>query len=185
MAGLDRDGVALSEIAANSLEVDVGDALELTMGDGTPRALTVMAVYGRGLGFADLVMDHDVVAAHVDNPLSSSVLVELTKGAATRELHQIVNDYPGVRVMSPAQATASLDRQHQADAQVNYVALGLVVAFTTIAVVNTLAMSTADRSREFALLQLVGATRRQVRRMLVLGWAQRSRWPRWPCSARA
>ncbi|WP_147945375.1 FtsX-like permease family protein [Microbispora hainanensis] len=46
--------------------------------------------------------------------------------------------------------------------------MGLIIAFSAIAVVNTLAMSTTDRSRELALLRLVGATRRQVLRMLRL-----------------
>lgn len=44
--------------------------------------------------------------------------------------------------------------------------MGLVLAFTAIAVVNTLAMSTAERFREFAMLRLAGAKRRQVLRML-------------------
>lgn len=48
----------------------------------------------------------------------------------------------------------------------NYLALGLIVAFAGIAMVNTLAMAVAGRSRELALLRLAGATRRQVLRML-------------------
>ncbi len=43
--------------------------------------------------------------------------------------------------------------------------MGLIIAFTAIAVVNTLAMATAERS-PFALLRLIGTTRRQVLRML-------------------
>ncbi|NUR90651.1 MAG: ABC transporter permease, partial [Nonomuraea sp.] len=50
--------------------------------------------------------------------------------------------------------------------EVNYVAMGLIIAFCAIAVVNTLAMSTSARSRELALLRLVGTTRRQLLRML-------------------
>ncbi|MFC6931510.1 FtsX-like permease family protein [Actinomadura yumaensis] len=46
--------------------------------------------------------------------------------------------------------------------------MGLIIAFTAIAVVNTLAMATSDRAREFALLRLVGTTRRQLFRMLGL-----------------
>jgi putative ABC transport system permease protein len=44
----------------------------------------------------------------------------------------------------------------------------LVLAFTAIAVVNTLAMTTSERVREFAQLRLAGAGRRQVLRMLRL-----------------
>jgi putative ABC transport system permease protein len=41
----------------------------------------------------------------------------------------------------------------------------MIFAFTSIAVVNTLVMLALRRGRELALLQLVGATRRQVRSM--------------------
>ncbi|MFF8193089.1 FtsX-like permease family protein [Streptomyces bobili] len=44
--------------------------------------------------------------------------------------------------------------------------MALVLAFTAIAVVNTLAMAVSERVREFALLRLAGATRRQVLGML-------------------
>src|SRR5262249_45479342 len=48
------------------------------------------------------------------------------------------------------------------------VIMGLIIAFTAIAIVNTLAMATAERSGEFALLRLIGTTRRQILRMLRL-----------------
>lgn len=44
--------------------------------------------------------------------------------------------------------------------------MGLIIAFTGIAVVNTLVMATSARGREFALLRLVGMTRKQILRML-------------------
>ena len=43
--------------------------------------------------------------------------------------------------------------------------VAIVFAFTAIAVVNTLMMIALHRSRELALLRLVGATTRQVRAM--------------------
>ena len=39
------------------------------------------------------------------------------------------------------------------------IVLGLIIAFTAIAVVNTLVMATSARRREFAALRLVGAGR--------------------------
>ncbi|MBV6699141.1 FtsX-like permease family protein [Kitasatospora aureofaciens] len=44
--------------------------------------------------------------------------------------------------------------------------LGLLVCFAAVSTVNTLVALTADRRREFALLRLVGGTRRQLLRML-------------------
>ncbi|GAA0371109.1 ABC transporter permease [Actinoallomurus spadix] len=159
--GLDAGTIAVSGTAADRLGVHVGDTIRMTLGDGTPFAPRVIAVYGRGLGFGDLTVAHDLLAAHVDDPRADTVLVAGPAGADA--LRSAVRHYPAVTVLD--QATLSKDRA-AAGAEVNYVAMGLIIAFTAIAVVNTLAMATADRARELALLRLVGTTRRQVMRML-------------------
>lgn len=141
-----------------------GGALSLTLGDGVPVRLTVVAVYARGLGFGDLTLAHDLVARHVDNPLATSVLVRTTR--TQTELATTLREFPAVRVLAPARAESIQAERRQANAEVNHLAMGLVLAFTAIAVVNTLAMSVSERVREFAMLRLAGATRRQVLRML-------------------
>ncbi|PJM94386.1 ABC transporter permease [Streptomyces sp. CB01373] len=164
---LDRltDGtVAVSELAAGRLHLKPGSTLKLTLGDGTPATLTVAAVYTKGLGFGDLTFTHDLVARHVDNPLATSVLVSTPR--TQTQMSTALRDFPGVRVVSPQTADHLQAKQQQANAEVNYLAMGLVLAFTAIAVVNTLTMSVSERVREFALLRLAGATRRQVLRML-------------------
>ncbi|WP_371783703.1 ABC transporter permease [Streptosporangium subroseum] len=155
---LGEDTVAVSE----KLGFEVGDRIGLTLGDGTPATLKVIATYTRNLGFGDLTLARGLVAAHVDNPLSDTVLVA---GSSAAGLAKALRNFPGVMVMD--QATVAAERE-QAGAEINYVAMGLIIAFTLIAVVNTLAMATSDRAREFALLRLVGTTRRQILRMLRL-----------------
>ncbi len=161
---LTNNTVAVSELAAEQLHLEPGSTLKLTLGDGTPATLTVAAVYARGLGFGDLTMAHELVARHVDNPLAATVLVSTSR--SQEELAAAVRKFPGVRVVSPADADSLQAARQQANAEVNYFAMGLVLAFTAIAVVNTLAMSISERVREFALLRLAGATRRQVLGML-------------------
>ncbi|MGW1778411.1 FtsX-like permease family protein [Streptomyces sp. NPDC002143] len=156
--------VAVSELAADQLHLAPGSNLKLTLGDGTPATLTVAAVYARGLGFGDLTFAHDLVARHVDNPLSASLLVSTAR--TQTQLSTTLREFPGLAVISPAVADSVQAERQQANAEVNLLAMGLVLAFTAIAVVNTLAMSVAEGVREFALLRLAGATRRQVLRML-------------------
>ncbi|MCJ0869258.1 ABC transporter permease [Streptomyces sp. AP-93] len=164
LAGFGEKGVAVSDLAADQLGLKPGSPLSLTLGDGTPVTLTVSAVYARGLGFGDVTLPHGLVAAHVDDPLASSVLVA---GPAAREvLASAVREYPGVAVLSAAEADGARAERQAAGAEINLLAMGLVLAFTAIAVANTLAMSTGERLREFAMLRLAGATRRQVRGML-------------------
>ncbi|MFD5080141.1 ABC transporter permease [Streptomyces sp. NPDC058371] len=161
---LNNTTVAVSELAADQLHLKPGSSLKLTLGDGTPVRLTVAAVYARGLGFGDLTFAHDLVARHVDNPLATSVLVRTAR--TQTQLATTLRKFPGVQVLAPAAADSIQAERRQANAEVNYLAMGLVLAFTAIAVVNTLAMSVSERIREFAMLRLAGATRRQVLRML-------------------
>ncbi|RGA05911.1 ABC transporter permease [Microbispora triticiradicis] len=154
--GFDARSAALSEPAASRLGLSTGETVRLTLGDGTPAELKVVAIYSRGLGFGDLTLPYALVAGHVDDP-SGTLLVEAP--SVRREALAAV-----APVVSPTEGTGT----QAPNAEVDYVAMGLIIAFGAIAVVNTLAMSTMDRSRELALLRLVGATRRQVLRMLRL-----------------
>lgn len=164
--GFGPGSAAVSELAAEQLGLKTGGPLTLTLGDGTPVTVTVAAVYARGLGFGDLTLAHDLVAAHVDNPLAGGVLVATEPGTGREQLAAALKEFPGTVVLSAADADGARAERQDAQAEVNLLAMGLVLAFTAIAVVNTLAMSTAERFREFAMLRLAGATRRQVLRML-------------------
>lgn len=142
----------------------VGSQVSMTLPDGTPARVTIVAVYSRQLGFGDLVLAHDLVAPHVDVPLDDELLVK-APGVSPGALAAALKADPGLGIRDRVRAQAS---HNDAGAKIGYVTLGLIVAFTAIAVVNTLAMSISDRGREFAALRLTGATRRQVQRML--GW---------------
>ena len=61
-----------------------------------------------------------------------------------------------------AAGQAERDAQHWP----NLIALVVLLAYLAIAVVNTLVMATASRTREFALLRLIGSARRQVVHMM-------------------
>ena len=142
----------------------VGSQVSMTLPDGAPAHVTIVAIYSRQLGFGDLVLAHDLVAPHVDVPLDDELLVK-APGVPRAALVGALKAEPGLGIRDRVQARST---SNDAGAKIGYVTLGLIVAFTAIAVVNTLAMSISDRGREFAALRLTGATRRQVQRML--GW---------------
>ncbi|WP_406200874.1 ABC transporter permease [Kitasatospora sp. NBC_01560] len=166
--GFGTGDVAVSGTAAGALGVHPGSTVRLVLGDGTPATLTVRAVYARGLGFGDVTVAHAVLAGHVDNPLAAAVLVAADPRVTREQLTAAVAGFPGVRLLDRAQAGGIAAEARQNGAEANYLGMGLVLGFTAISVVNTLAMATADRRREFALLRLAGTTRRQVLRMLRL-----------------
>ncbi|WP_228561194.1 ABC transporter permease [Catenulispora pinisilvae] len=150
--------------AASGQGYHVGSQVSMTLPDGTPTQVTIVALYSRQLGFGDLVLAHDLLASHVDVPLDDELLVK-APGVPRAALVAALKAEAGLGIKDRVAAQASND---DASNKFGYVTLALIVAFTAIAMVNTLAMSISDRGREFAALRLTGATRRQIQRML--GW---------------
>ena len=155
--------IAMSEVAAQGRHV--GDAVQATLGDGTKAQLRLVAVYSRGLGFGDTLLNFGDVVGHVDDPLAKTVLV---KGSVTPEhLRARINGFPGLTVTGRSGLGAVQSAHQQTSTEVNLVFMGLIIVFAAIAVINTLAMSTHGRSREFALMRLAGTTRRQAQHILL------------------
>ncbi|MEU1214068.1 ABC transporter permease [Streptomyces sp. NPDC005791] len=168
---LDDSSVALGENAARSLGVRAGDHIRVDWEDGTRDTFRVAAVYARDEGFAAALFSHSRVAEHAPTGLDESVLVRTAPGADPASIEQQLNAltavFPGTLVNGGPGEGAGEDRSSGAAADL-FVMLLLVMinAFTAIAVVNTLALSTAGRRREFALLRLAGAQQSQVLRMV-------------------
>ncbi|MBB5999943.1 FtsX-like permease family protein [Streptomonospora salina] len=173
LGALSGKTVAMESSGANLLGADVGDELEVRLGDGTPATLRLVATYERGLGLGGALVPREVLDGHAAPP--SRVLVGAAEGTSPAELSAALEAFTG------GSSTLELaDREGFADsaraeaelaAWVNLTGLGVILGYIAISVVNSLVMSTAARSREFALLRLVGATRGQVLRAL--------RWEAW------
>lgn len=166
LGGFADGDVAVSARAAASLGVGPGDGLAITLGDGTPVTLAVTAVYRSSLGFGDLTVSAALLSAHLDDPLAPAAGVVAGPEVTQAQLASVTARFPGVRVLDRSGAARLATVARQNNASVNLLAMGLVLAFTAISVVNTLAMSTGARGGEFSLLRLSGATRTQLRRML-------------------
>jgi putative ABC transport system permease protein len=162
LAGL-RDGdIAMSSLAAQGRHI--GDRVDATLGDGTTASFTLVAIYRRGLGFGDTLMSYDQLVPHVDTPLAQQVFIAGPVDPGT--IHDELTAYPGLQVVDRSGYSRLLDDRQDASEAAGLAFLALIVAFCGVAVVNTLAMATLDRSREFSLLRLAGATPRQVRSVL-------------------
>ena len=106
LADFGAGSVAVSEVAAEQLGLNPGQHTETDLGDSTPVAFTVVAVYSRGLGFGDLTLAHDLVARHMDNPLASRYWSR--DGQPTRlTSRRTGRGFPGVAVLAPATAIGS------------------------------------------------------------------------------
>ncbi|MFJ3123747.1 FtsX-like permease family protein [Streptomyces sp. NPDC086993] len=157
-----KNTVALSSNVGST--ADVGSTVSLWLGDGTLVRPEVVAVYDRGQGFGDVLLPHDVVTAHVTDAGHDDYL--LVKGEA--DLRPVLDRFPGTHATSAGQYSAALTEKARQESLPGLLAVAAISLFTLIGVVTTLAVATASRRRELALLRLIGATRGQVLTMLRL-----------------
>lgn len=158
------DTIALSSDAASAAGVGLGDTITGNFGDGAEVTSTVVALYTRGLGFGDVTMSSHALLAHTTTGLSRYVLVSAREGQAVTVQQGL--EAAGFTVADRSELRAAGDGAREANALVNLIALAVILGYIAIAVVNTLVMATGERRREFALMQLVGSTRGQVRAMM-------------------
>jgi putative ABC transport system permease protein len=160
LAGLTANTVALSSDVTG--DFPLGSPVTLWLGDGTVVRPKVIARYDRGLAFGDVLLPHDVLAAHTTSPLDDNLLI---RGGSLAMLTPVVDRYAGALLVTGPALLCGLSHEIQQQGAANLVLAVLVGGFTAIGVATTLAMATAGRRKELALLRLVGATRRQVLRM--------------------
>ncbi|RQX15340.1 ABC transporter permease [Micromonospora ureilytica] len=165
LADLRAGTVALSAMQASSSGWDVGDQAELWLGDGTPVTLDVIAIYGRGLGFGDVTLAAETVAGHTAGNTSDEVLVRASPEADTA-LAAWSAGHPGTEVLDAATRTRLISTDLAIGAWLNRLLIGVMVGYAALAAATTMVMAALARRRELALLQLVGVTRRQIRRMV-------------------
>jgi len=73
---------------------------------------------------------------------------------------------PGTAVLTRAQYLQAARVAAQASTWPIWLLIGLLAAFAALALLNTALMATAGRQPELSLIRLIGATRRQARRMI-------------------
>jgi putative ABC transport system permease protein len=85
-------------------------------------------------------------------------------GAVRPRIEAAVRDYPNLTLRDQAQFVQSQEDQVNQLLYLIYVLLALAVVIAAMGVINTLALSVIERTREIGLLRAVGLSRRQLRR---------------------
>jgi len=169
-----KDGrtAIISPIAAVNTGAGVGDEIELMTPTG-PQAYRVVGIGGDYLNakIATIYISHDNIAADFNRTEDVLLQVNLAAGAdrttAEAGMKAAVRDFPQFRMISGQQyIEENLAVFNTAFAGMYMLVLFLAVP-SLIAMVNTLAIGVIERTREIGMLRAVGATRKQVRTVVL------------------
>jgi len=81
-------------------------------------------------------------------------------------LQHALSAFPNIKVQTAAQFKADQKKQFGTVLNFVYVLLALSILIASFSVVNTMALSVIERTREIGLLRSIGMVRRQVRAMI-------------------
>jgi putative ABC transport system permease protein len=169
---LGSDGVLVKKKVAKANGWRVGDPIQAEFAETGEQSLRVAGIYDRSGGFidSDYVLGLPAQEAFAGDRLDANAIVILEKGAdlatVKNGIATALADHPDTRVLDQEEfekvASGFIDQL------LTFVSVMLLLAvfIALLGIVNTLALSVYERTRELGLLRAVGATRGQVRAMV-------------------
>jgi putative ABC transport system permease protein len=171
---LDRlrgDAIAMIESVARDQRYRLGEPVRLSFLDGTVKTLELVAVVADAPHrVPDAMVPKPLVEDHVRPATPERWLVVPEPGVGLDELADTVRAEIGsAATVEPTSAWlgAQSDDFRRSNNRALVVLLGPAGGYAGIAIVNTLLVGSLRRRREFVASRLVGATPRQIRRMIV------------------
>jgi len=158
---------------ANDHNLAVGETVELATQRRGPTSYTVVGVFARSrLVPGPLLLSLDDATAGFRSPQANFGYIHLQQGADAPAIQQrvaaLLTDNPEVAVRSQADFLAQLTSQVDTAVVMLYVLLGLSILVAVLGIINTLALSILERTRELGLVRAVGMGRSQVMQMVAV-----------------
>ncbi|MFI2211793.1 ABC transporter permease [Streptomyces sp. NPDC020141] len=175
-AAYGKDAISVGDDYARKHGVKIGDTLAVAFDGGRAARLKVAAITSddAALDQGAKYLAIDTVARYLPAdrmPQNQMLLATAEKGQvkeAKAGLSAALADYPQYKVRDQSDYKAELKKQIDQILNIVYGLLGLAIIVAVLGVVNTLALSVVERTREIGLMRAIGLSRRQLRRMIRL-----------------
>jgi len=169
---LGTDGVLITSDTAKAHGWKVGDTVPVEFPATGRKSFTVRGVYDNNTGFVEspYVISRATHEANAGNRLDGSALVLVDPGADPAAVQDRVRaaleTHPDAKVLDRQGYEQEINGMVDQLLTFVQVMLLLSVVIALLGIVNTLALSVFERTRELGLLRAVGMTKAQVRAMV-------------------
>jgi putative ABC transport system permease protein len=169
---LQQGELAVDDQFATDHDLQVGSTLQLTTQRGGLQSYTVVGVFERSRLVPGPVLLSIDATAGFRSPQANFGYIRLQPGADAPAIQQrvdaLLTDNPEVGVRNQAGFLAQLTSQVDTAVVMLYVLLGLSILIAVLGIINTLALSILERTRELGLLRAVGMPRSQLTQMVAV-----------------
>ena len=168
VADLAADDIAISSTFSRDEGLSIGDTIDLKFQQAAV-TFEVVGVYEQDEFVGSLLVDNAVLDANTDRSLDTEVLLVTVDGADDRIVDAVDALLAGDPTAGIETTSSYVDEEAGAVDQLLillYGLLGMSVLVALIGIVNTMALSIHERTRELGLLRAVGMSQRQLRRTI-------------------
>ena len=170
LRSLARGELLVEEQEAKEEGWSVGDVVPMTFARTGTKEVRIGGTFARNELLGPYLGSTAMFEESFSERLDFIVLVKAAPGAtpaASRAaVERVTADYPNVTVRDQAETKAQQEEQVNQLLGLVSALLGLALMIAFFGIVNTLALSVFERTREVGLLRAVGMSRRQVRSMV-------------------
>ena len=164
--------IAVDDDIARTRDLAVGDTVRLATQRGAPRDVRVVAVYERTQLLPGVLLPvgeaRDGFRAQQPAQGYLTLTADANVDRVRAQVGRLLAASPDVSVRDQSDYAAQQTEQVDAFLVMLYVLLGLAIVVATLGIINTLALSIVERTRELGMLRAVGLFRFQVVRMITV-----------------
>jgi putative ABC transport system permease protein len=166
----DADTMAVFEGRADDKDWALGDELEVVFAETGPQQVRVAVIYENKDYAGDYLLSTATLDAHVPGSGDAQIFIRLTDDAdpieARERIEEVTDEYASAELLDLDEFADRQTAQFAPILGLIGVLLAVTIIIAILGIVNTLALSVIERTRELGLVRAVGGTRGQLRSMV-------------------